>query len=180
MAGSAAAPAARCRNCLRWGSFILNLPLWRVYVFAPPGRRTVNTEPLPCSLVTATPPPIRRATSPRHAQADIPLEGKALLATHGLKIAGIAINADVAGQLAGDATAAFERGAAVAPCLDGEVIEPDGVEAIGAPPHVALEIGLPYRAGAAEGPPQQRAYAPGEHVGAVVRDGRETLTQRIV
>src|SRR5262245_35611145 len=25
-AGSAAAPAARCRNCLRWGSFILNLP----------------------------------------------------------------------------------------------------------------------------------------------------------
>src|SRR5262245_32632984 len=27
MAGSAAAPAARCKNCLRWGSFILNLPL---------------------------------------------------------------------------------------------------------------------------------------------------------
>src|SRR5262245_59919239 len=26
-AGSAAAPAARCRNCLRWGSFILNRPL---------------------------------------------------------------------------------------------------------------------------------------------------------
>src|SRR5215831_12501208 len=25
-ASSAAAPAARCRNCLRWGSFILNLP----------------------------------------------------------------------------------------------------------------------------------------------------------
>ena len=25
--GSAAAPAARCKNCLRWGSFILNLPL---------------------------------------------------------------------------------------------------------------------------------------------------------
>src|SRR5215475_2229755 len=25
--GSAAAPAARCRNCLRWGSFILHLPL---------------------------------------------------------------------------------------------------------------------------------------------------------
>src|SRR6266487_1634196 len=25
-AGSAAAPAARCRNCLRWGSFILNPP----------------------------------------------------------------------------------------------------------------------------------------------------------
>jgi hypothetical protein len=25
-AGSAAAPAARCRNRLRWGSFILNLP----------------------------------------------------------------------------------------------------------------------------------------------------------
>src|SRR5262245_44716818 len=27
IAGSAAAPAARCRKCLRWGSFILNLPL---------------------------------------------------------------------------------------------------------------------------------------------------------
>src|SRR5262245_34008388 len=26
-AGSAAAPAARCRTCLRWGSFILHLPL---------------------------------------------------------------------------------------------------------------------------------------------------------
>jgi hypothetical protein len=27
VAGSAAAPVARCRTCLRWGSFILNLPL---------------------------------------------------------------------------------------------------------------------------------------------------------
>src|SRR5262245_38340740 len=26
-AGSAAAPRARCRNCLLWGSFMLNLPL---------------------------------------------------------------------------------------------------------------------------------------------------------
>src|SRR5262249_38011577 len=112
--------------------------------------------------------------------ADIALEGNALLATHGLQIAGIAVDADVAGQLAGDATAAFKRGAAVAPCLDGEVIKPDGVEAIGAPPHVALEIGLPYRAGAAESPPQQRAYAAGEHVREVVSDGREPLTQRIV
>src|SRR5262249_19072605 len=33
-----------------------------VYVFAPPGRRTVNTEPLPCSLVTVTSPPIMRAS----------------------------------------------------------------------------------------------------------------------
>src|SRR5262245_30038499 len=118
--------------------------------------------------------------SPRHAQADIALEGNALLATHGLQIAGIAVDADVASQLAGDASAAFERGAAVASGLDGEVVEPDGVETIGAPPHVALEIRLPYRAGAAESPPQQRAHAPGEHVGAVVRDGRETFTQRIV
>src|SRR5215831_18812115 len=117
---------------------------------------------------------------PRHTQADIALEGNARLPADLTQIAGIAVDADVAGQLAGEATAAFKRGAAVAPCLDGEVIEPDGVEAIGAPPHVALEIGLPYRAGAAESPPQQRAYAPGEHVGAVVRDGRETLTQRIV
>src|SRR6516165_11053527 len=146
----------------------------------PPGRRTVKTEPLPGSLFTVTSPPIMRASSPRHAHADIALEGNALLATHGLQIAGIAVDADVAGQLAGDATAAFERGAAVAPRLDGVGVDPDGVETIGAPPHVALEIGLPHRAGAAESPPQQRAYAPGEHVGAVVRDGRETLTQRIV
>src|SRR5215831_14553311 len=27
MAGSAAAPAARCRNCLRWGSFMATTPL---------------------------------------------------------------------------------------------------------------------------------------------------------
>src|SRR5262245_25925357 len=38
------------------------LPLWRVYVFAPPGRRTVNTEPLPGSLATVTSPPIMRAS----------------------------------------------------------------------------------------------------------------------
>src|SRR5262245_27041065 len=85
--------------------------------------------------------------SPRHAQADIALEGNALLATHGLQIAGIAVDADVAGQLAGDATAAFERDTAVAPCLDGVGVEPDGVEAIAAPPHVAIEIGLPFRDG---------------------------------
>jgi Autotransporter beta-domain len=46
------------------------------------------------------------------------------------------------------------------------------------PHHVALEIGLPHRAGAAESPPQQRAYAPGEHVGAVERDGRERIQRR--
>src|SRR5262249_8859310 len=33
-----------------------------VYAFAPPGRRTVKTEPLPASLVTVTSPPIRRAS----------------------------------------------------------------------------------------------------------------------
>src|SRR5262249_5007623 len=33
-----------------------------LYVFAPAGRRTVKTEPLPCSLVTVTSPPIRRAS----------------------------------------------------------------------------------------------------------------------
>src|SRR5215813_8682975 len=32
------------------------------YVFAPAGRRTVNTEPLPDSLVTVTSPPIMRAS----------------------------------------------------------------------------------------------------------------------
>src|SRR5262249_35770376 len=32
------------------------------YVFAPAGRRTINTEPLPSSLVTVTSPPIRRAS----------------------------------------------------------------------------------------------------------------------
>src|SRR5262249_45051259 len=33
-----------------------------LYVFAPAGRRTVNTEPLPGSLVTVTSPPIMRAS----------------------------------------------------------------------------------------------------------------------
>src|SRR5215475_8366425 len=72
VAGSAAAPAARCRNCRR-GSFILNLPfhvaqsprwrsrLWPLCAHAP-GRRTVNTEPLPGSLFTVTSPPIMRAS----------------------------------------------------------------------------------------------------------------------
>src|SRR5262249_2040980 len=132
------------------------------------------------AFVEATRPNGRRwpwpRASPRHAHADVALEGNALLATHGLQIAGIAVAAVGGGQRAGDAPAAFERGAPVAPCLDAEAVEADGVEAIGAPPYVALEIGLPYRAGAAESPPQQRAYAPGEHVGAVERDGRETLT----
>jgi hypothetical protein len=32
------------------------------YAVAPPGRRTVNTEPLPGSLVTVTSPPIMRAS----------------------------------------------------------------------------------------------------------------------
>jgi len=44
----------------------------------------------------------------------------------------------------------------------------------------ALEIGLlPHLAGATESPPQQRAYAPGEDVGAVERGGRERI-KRIV
>ena len=67
---------------------------------------------------------------PRHAHADIALQGNTRLSAHRAQITGIA------------------------------------------PPHVALEIGLPHRAGAAESPPQQRACAPGEHVGAVERDGR--------
>jgi len=33
-----------------------------LYVFAPPGSRTANTEPLPVSLVTVTSPPIIRAS----------------------------------------------------------------------------------------------------------------------
>src|SRR5215470_3430361 len=33
-----------------------------LYAFAPLGRRTVKTEPLPGSLVTVTSPPIRRAS----------------------------------------------------------------------------------------------------------------------
>ena len=75
--------------------------------------------------------------------------------------------------VAGDATAAFKRGAPVVPCLDGVGVEPDGVEAIRAPPYVSFEIGLLQRAGAAERPPQQRSRAPSEHIGAVER---ETLT----
>src|SRR5262249_22578606 len=33
-----------------------------LYVSAPPGSRTVNTDPLPISLATVTSPPIRRAS----------------------------------------------------------------------------------------------------------------------
>jgi hypothetical protein len=33
-----------------------------VYVCTPPGKRTVNTEPLPGSLATVTSPPIMRAS----------------------------------------------------------------------------------------------------------------------
>ena len=36
---------------------------------APPGRRTVNTEPLPGSLVTVTSPPIMRASLRRDGEA---------------------------------------------------------------------------------------------------------------
>src|SRR6516162_4826860 len=92
--------------------------------------------------------------SPRHARPDIALEGYARLAADRSQIAGIAVDADIARELAGDATAAFERGVPVAPCLNGVSVERDGVDAIGAPPHVALQIGLPHRAGAAESPPQ--------------------------
>src|SRR5215472_15989560 len=91
----------------------------------------------------------------------------------------IAVDADVAGQLAGDSIATFEGDAAVAPCLDGEGVEPDGVEAIRAPPYVSLEIGLPQRTGAAERSPQQRSRAPSEHIGAVERDGRERFLRVI-
>src|SRR6516162_3985218 len=72
IAGSVAAPAARCRN-FRRGSFILNPPSlafsqsrvvgaagYGLYGCAPAGSRTVNTEPLPGSLVTVTSPPIMR------------------------------------------------------------------------------------------------------------------------
>ena len=72
--GSAAAPAARCRN-FRRGSFIVASPSrevpfdhlvgaasYGVYVCAPPGRRTVKAEPLPGSLATVTSPPIMRAS----------------------------------------------------------------------------------------------------------------------
>ena len=115
---------------------------------------------------------IQPRASPRHAQADVALDGIPQLPANPSQEAGIAVEADVAGQLAGDATTAFERGAAVAACRNTETIERDGVDAIGSPPHVALEIRLPHRAGAAESPSQQRACAPGEHVGAVERDGR--------
>src|SRR5262245_56592789 len=114
--------------------------------------------------------------SPRHAQADIALESNARLSAPRRQIAGIAVDADVAGQLAGDATAAFECGAAVPACRDTEAVEVDVIEAIGSPPHVALEIRLPHRPGAraaAKSPTQHPACAPGEHVGAVERDGRD-------
>ena len=48
------------------GVFSLNHPIgaagYGLYVFAPAGRRTVNTEPLPGSLFTFTSPPIMRAS----------------------------------------------------------------------------------------------------------------------
>jgi len=65
-------------------------------------------------------------------------------------------------------------GAAVTPRLDGDVIEPERVEAIRAPPDVTFEIGLPQRAGAAIFP-QQCTRAPGEHIGVVERDGGERI-----
>src|SRR5439155_22081032 len=40
-AGSAAAPAARCRNCLRWGSFMLSLP--------ESGVTTARPHPVTCT-----------------------------------------------------------------------------------------------------------------------------------
>ena len=44
------------------------------YVCAPPGRRTVKAEPLPGSLVTATSPPIMRA-SLRESARQVPRLG---------------------------------------------------------------------------------------------------------
>jgi hypothetical protein len=39
-------------------------------LWAPPGRRTVNTEPLPGSLVTVTSPPIMREELAREGKAE--------------------------------------------------------------------------------------------------------------
>src|SRR5262249_36589282 len=110
---------------------------------------------------------------PRHAQTGVAFDGDPLLAANRTQIAGISVDTDVASQLAGYASAAFEGGGAVAPCLDGHVVKPDGVEAVRAPPYVSLEIGLPPRADAAERPPQHPSRATGERIGAVERDGRE-------
>jgi hypothetical protein len=55
LGGAAAAwPARRARTAADDGCFD--------YGVAPLGRRTVNTEPLPGSLVTVTSPPIMRAS----------------------------------------------------------------------------------------------------------------------
>src|SRR5262249_46376840 len=42
-AGSAVAPAARCRNCLRWGSFMRSLPI----VFTVPQSKCGDRKDLP-------------------------------------------------------------------------------------------------------------------------------------
>src|SRR5262249_60770069 len=69
---SASLPAARQRPRadaeIVDGEVSFRTSLGRVYVFAPPGRRTVNTEPLPCSLVTVTSPPIMRASLRKRAR----------------------------------------------------------------------------------------------------------------
>ncbi len=40
----------------------IDIPTVLIRIGAPPGRRTVNTEPLPGSLATVTSPPIMRAS----------------------------------------------------------------------------------------------------------------------
>jgi hypothetical protein len=111
-----------------------------------PSGRTVYESPL---LVRKRP----SVAATQHRYAPIATlasitTSNARLSAHRAQMARIALDAEVAGQLAHDATTAFERGAAVAPCHNRNVVEPDGVEAIGAQPHVALEIGLPLRADA--------------------------------
>ena len=76
--------------------------------------------------------------SPRHAQADIAFDGIARLTADRSQIAGIGVNADVAGQLAGDATAALNRRAAVAPRRDGIGPEGDGSKPF--EPHQTLPL----------------------------------------
>jgi hypothetical protein len=50
---------------------------------APPGRRTVNTEPLPGSLVTVTSPPIMRASLRVMASpSPVPPKRCAVVASH--------------------------------------------------------------------------------------------------
>jgi hypothetical protein len=46
----------------KWSAYVSKHEVRHFYGVAPAGRRTVNTEPLPGSLVTVTSPPIMRAS----------------------------------------------------------------------------------------------------------------------